>query len=71
VPDLVQAIDQLGSRIFQMIFCSAEEGVDDNEAVFRYRAGKHRTPTPAIERGDIRAATGKAYAKGCAGDDHD
>ena len=38
--DFVDAIDQFCARIFEMIFFRIEEGMDDNETIFRDRAGE-------------------------------
>ncbi len=47
--DLVQAIDQFGAGIFEVILICIEERVDDDEAVFRDGAGEDRAAALAVE----------------------
>jgi hypothetical protein len=69
--NLVNAIDQLGARVFQVIFGRVKKRMNDDEAVLRNGAGQHSSAPLTIERRDVRAPAGKAYAKGRAGYYHE
>src|ERR1700689_1073371 len=69
--NVLNPIDQLGAGVFEVVLARIEEGMDDDEAVLGDRAGEHRAPALAIERGQIRTAAGKAHAKRCAGNNHE